>query len=105
MLKLILQIGVVYLILQYGLKIDVNGYIKPYIEPLISDAKENMPESAKTLLEKAEPLAEAATDNPLVDYVSDRAEALEDAKENVKALEEKMKALQKAADEAGEGGN
>lgn len=105
MLKFLLKVAVVYLILQYGLKIDINGYVKPYLEPLISDAKDNMPESAKMLLEKAEPLAEAATDNALVDYVSDRAGALEDAKDNVKALEEKMKALKEAADEAAEGGN
>lgn len=101
MFKLIFQLAVVYLILQYGFKVDINGYIKPYIEPLISDAQEKMPESAKALLEKAEPL----TDNAVVDYVSDRANAIGDAKEAVESLEQKMKEMQEAADKAADGDN
>jgi hypothetical protein len=105
MFKLIIKIAVVYAILQYGLKIDINGYVKPYIEPLIADAQDNMPESAKMLLEKAEPLADAAADNALVDYVSERANAIGDAKEQVQALEQKMKEMQEAADKAANGDN
>lgn len=64
-----------------------------------------MPESAKMLLEKAEPLADAAVDNPLVGYVTERAQALDEAKDTVKALEQKMKEMQEAADKAADGGN
>lgn len=105
MFKLILKIAVVYLVLQYGLKVDINGYVKPYIEPLWAEAQDNMPESAKMLLEKAEPLADAAVDNPLVGYVTERAQALDEAKDTVKALEQKMKEMQEAADKAADGGN
>lgn len=105
MFKLLLKVGVVYLVLQYGFKVDINGYVKPHLDNLLGQVESELPEPALDLLEKAKPLADAAGDNAFVDYVKDRANAVEDAKESVKKLEEKMKEMQEAADKALEGGN
>lgn len=105
MFKLLIKIAVIYLALQYVFKVDVNGYVMEYVSPYLEDADDHLPDAAKEILEKAEPYVDAAMDNAVVDYVKDRADAIDDAKENVKALEQKMKELKEAADEATEGGN
>ena len=116
MIKLLLKIGIVYAILQYGFKVDINGYLKPYIEPLWQDAQQQLPDSAQELfsqakenlpelMDKAEALKESADDNALTKYMKDRANAVNDAKTSVKELEKKMKEMQEAANKAAEGGN
>jgi len=116
MTKLILKIAVIYLILQYGLKVDINGYVKPYLEPLWQEAQQELPGVTQDLLNQAqENLPELAEElmknvdtesaNGLTQYVQDRAGALTDAKLSVAELEKKMKEMQEAADKAAEGGN
>ncbi len=105
MISLIFKIAVVYLALQYVFKVDVNGYVMEHLSPYLEQAEDKMPDAAKDLIEKAEPLADAAMDNAVVDYVKDRANAIDDAKKNVEALEKKMEELKEAADKATEGGN
>jgi len=120
MFKLIIKIAIVYAVLQYGFKVDINGYIKPHIEPFLSNAQDELPDAAQgllekaqdnlpglaeELLEKAEPLTDAASDNPVANYVKDRVESLDNAKTSIEALEKKMKEMQEAADKAAEGGN
>ena len=116
MIKLILKIAIVYVILQYGFKVDINGYLKPYIEPLWHETQAQLPDAAKQLIDHAEEnlpalteklrdSAESTSDNPLANYVKDRATALDDAKASVEALEKKMKEMQEAADKAAQGGN
>jgi uncharacterized protein YoxC len=105
MIKLILKIAVVYVVLQYGFKVDINGYVRPYLDPLLGKVEKALPEEAQVLLEKAKPLAEAAGDNAIVDYVKNGATAVDDAKQSVKALEEKMKKMQEEAGKALEDNN
>lgn len=100
MIKFILKVVVVYLILQYGFKVDINGYVKPYLEPLWQDAQQSLPEQADKLLEKAKPLSQALTESDLANLVKDRANAINDASDNAEALEEKMKQLKEAAGKA-----
>ena len=105
MISLIFKIAVVYLALQYVFKVDVNGYVMEHLSPYLEQAEDKMPDAAKDLIEKAEPFADVAMDNAVVDYVKDRANAIDDAKKNVEALEKKMEELKEAADKATEGGN
>ena len=116
MYKLILKIAVVYLILQYGFNVDINGRVQTALEPYLAEAKDELPNVAHDVFEQAKDnlpeLAEGLLDKVdtesaegLSQYIKDRAGAIDDAKLSVEELEKKMKEMQEAADKATEGGN
>ena len=104
MLKILIQIALVYVVLQYGFKVDINQKVQDLLQPHVEGALQNsetvLPESALDLLEKAKPLLESTGGTDLKEYIQDRVESVNQADINIAELEKKMKELQEAADSA-----